>query len=119
MIGDVKGRSCLIVDDMCDTAGTLCKAAALLKEQGATEVHAYISHGVLSGPAIERVSSSELESLVITDSIEPTRITSYNVCYTKLLRTVIGRVVALSDMLGSQAWTSDDEVPEVRGAGHG
>ncbi len=72
VIGDVSGRSCLIVDDICDTAGTLCKAAALLKEKGATEVHAYISHGVLSGPAIERVSSSELESLVITDSIEPT-----------------------------------------------
>jgi ribose-phosphate pyrophosphokinase len=72
VIGDVSGRSCLIVDDICDTAGTLCKAAALLKEKGAIEVHAYISHGVLSGPAIERVSGSELESLVITDSIEPT-----------------------------------------------
>jgi len=72
VIGDVRGRSCLIVDDMCDTAGTLCKAASLLKEHGATEVHAYITHGVLSGPAIERVKNSALESLVITDSIAPT-----------------------------------------------
>jgi len=72
VIGDVSGRACLIVDDICDTAGTLVKAAELLKEKGATEVHAYISHGVLSGPAIERVQGSALESLVITDSIEPT-----------------------------------------------
>ncbi len=73
VIGDVEGRACLIVDDMCDTAGTLCKAAGLLKEKGATEVHAYISHGVLSGPAIERVQNSALKSLVITDSIEPSQ----------------------------------------------
>ena len=72
VIGEVKGRTCVMVDDICDTAGTLCKAAELLKEEGATEVHAYISHGVLSGPAIERVSSSVLKQLVITDSIEPT-----------------------------------------------
>ncbi len=72
VIGDVAGRTCLIVDDMCDTAGTLCKAAELLMEKGATEVHAYISHGVLSGPAIGRVEKSALKSLVITDSIEPT-----------------------------------------------
>jgi len=72
IIGEVEGRTCVLVDDICDTAGTLCKAADLLKEHGAREVHAYISHGVLSGPAIERVSTSELSSLVITDSIEPT-----------------------------------------------
>jgi ribose-phosphate pyrophosphokinase len=72
VIGEVEGRTCVLVDDICDTAGTLCKAADLLKEQGASEVHAYISHGVLSGPAIERVSNSVLSSLVITDSIEPT-----------------------------------------------
>jgi ribose-phosphate pyrophosphokinase len=72
IIGEVADRTCVLVDDICDTAGTLCKAADLLKEQGAREVHAYISHGVLSGPAIERVSNSELSSLVITDSIEPT-----------------------------------------------
>ena len=72
VIGDVKGRTCILVDDICDTAGTLCKAAELLQQQGAAEVHAYITHGVLSGPAIERVSNSVLKSLVITDSIEPT-----------------------------------------------
>ncbi len=72
VIGDVKGKKCIIVDDMVDTAGTLCKAADLLMEHGATEVHAYISHGVLSGPAVERVTKSVMKSLVITDSIEPT-----------------------------------------------
>lgn len=70
VIGEVKDRVCIIVDDICDTAGTLCKAAALLKEQGAREVHAYISHGVLSGPAVERITTSVLKSLVVTDSIE-------------------------------------------------
>ncbi|MEX2521085.1 MAG: ribose-phosphate pyrophosphokinase [Paracoccaceae bacterium] len=72
VIGDVSGRRCVIVDDICDTAGTLCKAADLLKEQGATEVHAYITHGVLSDPAVERITSSSMSSLVITDSIEAT-----------------------------------------------
>jgi ribose-phosphate pyrophosphokinase len=72
LIGEVRDRTCIIVDDICDTAGTLCKAAQLLKEEGASEVHAYISHGVLSGPAIERVTGSVMESLVITDSIAPT-----------------------------------------------
>jgi ribose-phosphate pyrophosphokinase len=70
VIGDVTGRTCLIVDDICDTAGTLCKAAETLMEQGAKEVHSYITHGVLSGPAIERVAQSVMKSLVITDSIE-------------------------------------------------
>jgi ribose-phosphate pyrophosphokinase len=70
IIGDVAGKTCVIVDDICDTAGTLCKAAELLKDNGAEAVHAYISHGVLSGPAVERVSASALETLVITDSIE-------------------------------------------------
>jgi ribose-phosphate pyrophosphokinase len=72
VIGDVRDRTCVMVDDICDTAGTLCKAVELLKEQGAREVHAYISHGVLSDPAMERVANSVLERLVITDSIEPT-----------------------------------------------
>jgi ribose-phosphate pyrophosphokinase len=71
VIGDVRGRKCIIVDDICDTAGTLCKAAETLMEAGATEVHSYITHGVLSGPAVERVQNSVMKSLVITDSIEP------------------------------------------------
>jgi ribose-phosphate pyrophosphokinase len=70
VIGEVEGKTCLIVDDICDTAGTLCKAAEILKEKGAKGVHAYISHGVLSGPAFERVEASVLDTLVITDSIE-------------------------------------------------
>ncbi|MDE3238419.1 MAG: ribose-phosphate pyrophosphokinase [Paracoccaceae bacterium] len=72
VIGDVSGQTCIIVDDICDTAGTLVKAADLLIENGAKEVHAYITHGVLSGPAVQRVSGSKLKSLVITDSIEAT-----------------------------------------------
>ncbi|MGB0958948.1 MAG: ribose-phosphate pyrophosphokinase [Halocynthiibacter sp.] len=73
VIGDVKGKACIIVDDICDTAGTLCKAAEVLIENGATEVHSYITHGVLSGPAVERITNSVMKSLVITDSIEPTQ----------------------------------------------
>ncbi len=72
VIGDVSGRKCIIVDDIIDTAGTLCKAADTLIEKGASEVHAYITHGVLSGPAVERIMSSNLKQLVITDSIELT-----------------------------------------------
>ena len=70
VIGDVKGRICLIIDDICDTAGTLVKAAETLVDQGATEVHAYITHGVLSGPAVARIENSVMKSLIITDSIE-------------------------------------------------
>ncbi|MFV2051998.1 ribose-phosphate pyrophosphokinase [Aliiroseovarius sp. YM-037] len=72
VIGDVSGKKCIIVDDICDTAGTLCKAAEVLMESGAKEVHSYITHGVLSGPAVERITNSVMKSLVITDSIEPT-----------------------------------------------
>ena len=72
VIGDVKDRRCLIVDDIVDTAGTLCKAADVLMENGAKEVHSYITHGVLSGPAVERISKSSMKNLVITDTIQPT-----------------------------------------------
>ena len=72
VIGDVKDKVCVIVDDIVDTAGTLCKAAEVLMENGAKEVHSYITHGVLSGPAVERVSKSVMKSLVITDTIQPT-----------------------------------------------
>ena len=72
VIGDVTGKTCIIVDDICDTAGTLCKAAETLINAGATEVHSYITHGVLSGPAVERITKSVMKSLVITDSIEAT-----------------------------------------------
>lgn len=72
VIGNVEGRKCIIVDDICDTAGTLCKAAETLMEKGAKEVHSYITHGVLSGPAVERITNSVMKHLVVTDSIEAT-----------------------------------------------
>lgn len=69
LIGDVEGRTCILVDDMVDTAGTLCNAAKALKEHGAKKVIAYATHAVLSGQAIERLNASEMDELVITDSI--------------------------------------------------
>ncbi len=69
VIGDVKGRTCLIVDDLVDTANTLCEAAHALKDQGAKKVVAYCVHPVLSGKAIERISNSALDELVVTDTI--------------------------------------------------
>lgn len=69
IIGEVDGRTCIIMDDMVDTAGTLCKAAAALKERGAGAVYAYCTHPVLSGSAIERITESELDELVVTDTI--------------------------------------------------
>jgi ribose-phosphate pyrophosphokinase len=72
IIGDVDGRTCILVDDIVDSAGTLCNAAEALKKAGAKSVSAYVSHGVLSGGAVARVTSSPLQSLVITDSIQAT-----------------------------------------------
>jgi ribose-phosphate pyrophosphokinase len=74
IIGDVKGRFCVLIDDIVDSAGTLCNAAAALKTAGATDVVAYITHGVMSGAAVERVEASDLRKLVITDSILPTEL---------------------------------------------
>ena len=70
IIGDVKGRFCIMIDDIADSAGTLCNAADALKEAGATDVVAYITHGVLSGKAVERVNASQLRKLIITDTIQ-------------------------------------------------
>ncbi len=72
IIGDVKGRACILIDDIIDSGGTLCNAAAALMEAGAISVSAYITHGVLSGGAVARVNASALKELVITDSILPT-----------------------------------------------
>jgi ribose-phosphate pyrophosphokinase len=69
IIGDVEGKSCVLVDDMVDTAGTLCQAAQALKDEGAKRVVAYITHPVLSGPACERIAKSTLDELVVTDTI--------------------------------------------------
>ena len=74
IIGDINNRDCIIVDDIVDTAGTLCNAAEALINEGANSVSAYITHGVLSGPAIERLQNSKLKELVITDSIAPTKL---------------------------------------------
>ena len=71
IIGDVSGRKCLLVDDIVDSAGTLCNAAAALMENGASSVSAYVTHGVLSGTATDRVNNSVMEKLLITDSIQP------------------------------------------------
>ena len=70
IIGDVSGRSCFFIDDIVDSAGTLCNASNALLEQGAIEVYAYVTHGVLSGEAVERVNKSSLTKLVVTDTIE-------------------------------------------------
>ncbi|MGN3974792.1 ribose-phosphate pyrophosphokinase [Tsuneonella sp. SYSU-LHT278] len=72
IIGDVKGRHCIMIDDIVDSGGTLCNAAAALLDGGAKSVAAYITHGVLSGGAVARVDGSALEELVITDTIRPT-----------------------------------------------
>ncbi len=69
IIGDVEGRTCVLVDDMVDTAGTLCHAAAALKERGAKRVVAYCTHPVLSGPAIDRLKVSDIDELVVSDTI--------------------------------------------------
>ena len=75
IIGDVKGRTCILIDDIIDSGGTLCNAAQALMDAGAASVTAYITHGVLSGAAVARVNNSALKELVITDSILPTEAT--------------------------------------------
>jgi ribose-phosphate pyrophosphokinase len=72
IIGDVSGRSCILFDDIVDSAGTLCNAATAIMDQGATDVAAYVSHGVLSGKAVERITDSAFKEVVITDSIAAT-----------------------------------------------
>jgi len=69
IIGEVDGKNCVMIDDMVDTAGTLCQAASALKANGAATVAAYITHAVLSGPAVSRISDSELDEIVVTDTI--------------------------------------------------
>ncbi len=69
IIGEVGGKNCVMIDDMVDTAGTMCQAASALKKMGAATVHAYITHPVLSGPAVSRISASELDEVVVTDTI--------------------------------------------------
>ncbi len=69
VIGDIDGRNCVVMDDMIDTAGTLVKACDVLKERGAKRVYAYCTHPVFSGPAIDRISQSQLDEVVVTNTI--------------------------------------------------
>jgi len=71
LMGDVRGQICILIDDMVDSAGTLCQAVEMLKSAGAKDVDAYVSHGVLSGKALEKIGQSSLRRLVITDTIQP------------------------------------------------
>lgn len=91
IIGDVEGRSCILVDDIIDSGGTLCNAAEALLAQGAKEVYAYITHAVLSGGAVSRIASSKLKELVITDSIQPTEAV-------KVARNI--RVISIAPLIG-------------------
>jgi ribose-phosphate pyrophosphokinase len=91
IIGEVKGRTCILVDDILDSGGTLCNAADALLAKGATSVTAYITHGVLSGGAVARITGSKLQELVITNSIQPTQ---------SVLDARNIRVVSISDLIG-------------------
>jgi ribose-phosphate pyrophosphokinase len=91
IIGSVEGRSCILLDDIVDSGGTLVNAAEALLEQGAREVYAYITHGVLSGGAVARISNSKLKELVITDSIMPTEAV-------KVARNI--RVISIAQLMG-------------------
>ncbi|WP_375679833.1 ribose-phosphate pyrophosphokinase [Bartonella sp. AP7XZML] len=91
IIGDVSGKDCLLLDDIVDSGGTLCNAASALLKHGANSVTAYITHGVLSGNAIERIANSEMKELVITDSIMPTQ---------AIEKTLNIRVLPIADLMG-------------------
>jgi ribose-phosphate pyrophosphokinase len=91
IIGDVAGKSCILVDDIVDSGGTLCNAADALMAKGAKDVSAYITHGVLSGGAVSRITASRLKELVITDSIQPSEAV-------KVARNI--RVIPIGDLLG-------------------
>jgi len=91
IIGDVTGRTCVLVDDIVDSGGTLCNAADALLAAGAREVHAYITHGVLSGGAVARIAASKLRTLVLTDSIQPTEAV-------KVARNI--RVISVASLMG-------------------
>ena len=91
IIGDVKGARCIMLDDMCDSGGTLANAAAALKEHGANSVSAYVTHGVLSGSAVSRIENSVLDELVMTDTIQPSE---------EALKSKNIRVLPISPLLG-------------------
>ena len=90
IIGDVKGKCCIIVDDICDTAGTLCHAADALKEQGASAVFAYITHSIFSGKADQNISSSSIDGIIVTDTINLSK---------KIINTGKIRQITVAEML--------------------
>lgn len=100
VIGEVEGRDCIMVDDIVDSGGTLCNASDALLKHGAREVNAYITHGVLSGKAVERITGSSLKSISISDSIEPTEAVkaAHNI-----------RVLAIADLIGEAIKRTSDE----------
>ena len=69
LIGDVQGKQCVVIDDMVDTAGTMCAAAAILKEHGATKIYGAATHGILSDPALERIEASDFNKMIVTDTL--------------------------------------------------
>jgi ribose-phosphate pyrophosphokinase len=91
IIGAVSGKSCILIDDIVDSGGTLCNAAEALMREGAKDVSAYLTHGVLSGGAISRITSSKLSQVVITDSIQPTEAV-------KVTRNI--RVISIATLIG-------------------
>ena len=100
VIGDVRGKACVLIDDIIDSGGTLCSAAGALLKSGALEVSAYITHGVLSGGAVSRIQNSDLTSLVITDSIQPTA---------AVLAAKNIRVISVAPLLGEAIYRTSRE----------
>ena len=100
IIGNVQGKTCILVDDIVDSGGTLCNAADALLANGAAEVCAYITHGVLSGGAVARITSSKLKELVITDSIQPTEAV-------RVARNI--RALSVANLLGEAIRRTADE----------
>lgn len=100
IIGEVAGRDCLLVDDIVDSAGTLCNAAAALIDAGATSVSAYVTHGVLSGAAIDRVNASKLEHLLVTDTILPRD---------EMLSSEKFQIITVADLIGEAIRRTADE----------
>ncbi len=88
LVGDVKGKTCIIIDDMIDTAGTLCKASNMLKENGAEKIYAFATHGLFTGKANENIDNSSLEKVIVTNSI-PAKYTS-----NKITQISVGILIA-------------------------
>ncbi|MFM6973489.1 MAG: ribose-phosphate pyrophosphokinase [Alphaproteobacteria bacterium] len=100
IIGDVEGRNCIIVDDMVDSGGTLCNAGEVLIQKGANSVSAYVTHGVLSNKAFQKIANSKFKNLIITNSIQPTE---------EVLSTKNIRIIDISSLLGEAIKNISDE----------